>query len=145
MKDLLKVIIKEEVAKAMLEEGKFRDWLKKHSKALALGAALGIGAHAGAEEVSDRVSQHIADEHESTIRSLTTLEDLKEFAIEQVEDDLDESSREFASVHVLKEDDSPEALNNAFSTLSAMRNPPDSVKIFVRACLNYMTKHGALR
>ena len=137
MKDLLKIIIKEEVAKAMLEEGKLTAW--------ALGAARGAAAHGGAEHVADKVSQHITDERESTIRSLTTLEDLKEFAKEQVEDDLDEGSREFTSVHVLGEDDSVEALNDAFSTLSAMRNPPESVKIFVRACLNYMTKHGALR
>ena len=145
MKDLLKVIIKEEVARAMLGEGKISNWVKKHSGVLAVGAALGAGAHAGMEHVADRVSQHVSDKRESVIRSLTSLDDLRKFAIEEVENDLGENSTEFESVHTLKQDESSEALNDAFSTLSAMRNPPDSVKIFVRACLNYMTKHGALR
>ena len=43
MKHLLKVIIKEEIAKAMLEEASFKDWMKK----LALAGLLAVGGGAG--------------------------------------------------------------------------------------------------
>ena len=144
MKDLLKVIIKEEVARAMLGEGKIRDFLKKHSRVLAVGAALGAGAHAGMEHVADRVSQHAIEQGELSAKELQDLNSLKQYAIDNLS--LDGESEEGQALERLRNDRSNDrsiaALNNLYSVLSTMEDQSEDVKHFIEACNEYMAKHN---